>query len=209
MPYSFENVRATMTLGCAGMNSHGARVAWVVGEIVVGFVHQEERGGRHGLEERGHFIAGDNCTGGIVGIADVDDARFGGAGRGHFREVVTMVGGKWDQHGIGVQDARVVKHSFESGRGGDDVLCGIKEGVVRSAENFGGAAAEDNIFGLQVIFLRKRVLHLAIGFIGVAIRDGAAIGEGCAGLGRRAIGVFVEAQADGAGGHRFALCRIQ
>src|SRR5271169_7210522 len=133
-----------------GNEFEGTRVARVVGEIEVGFVHDDQRGGRHGLHEGGEFIAGDDGAGGIVGVADVGDAGFGGAGRGHFREIVAMVGGERDQHGVGMQDAGVVQHGFESGGGGYDVARGVEKGVVGGAENFSRAAAEDDVFGLQV-----------------------------------------------------------
>src|SRR5271154_3094702 len=101
-----------------------------------------------------------------------------------------------------MQDAGVIEHGFESGGGGDYVAGGIEEGVVGSAEDFRGAAAEDDVFGLQVVFLREGGDYFAIGCVGVTVGDGAAVGEGCAGLGRRAVGIFVEVEADGAQGHR-------
>ena len=76
-----------------------------------------------------------------------------------------------------MQHARVVEHGFESGRGGHDVSRGIEERVVRGAENFRGAAAENDIFGFHLVFLREHVREQAISCVGVAIGDGAAIGE--------------------------------
>ena len=81
-----------------------------------------------------------------------------------------------------MQDARVAQDSFESGRGGYDVARGIEEGIVGGAENFRGAATENDIFGLHVVFLRERGNHLAVGFVGVTIGEWAAIGQGRAGL---------------------------
>ena len=78
----------------------GARVAWVVNEIEVGFIHDDQGRGRHGLHKRGEFIVGDDGAGGIIGIADVGDAGFRGAGCGHFGKVVAMVGGERNQDGL-------------------------------------------------------------------------------------------------------------
>ncbi len=66
-----------------------------------------------------------------------------------------MIGGERDQDSIGVQNARVVEDGFKSGRGGYNVAGGIEEGVVRGAEDFRGAAAEDDISGFTLYFCAR------------------------------------------------------
>ena len=63
-----------------------------------------------------------------------------------------MVGGQRNLHGVGMQHARVVQHGFESGRGGYHIAAWNEERVIGGAQNFRGAAAQDNIFGLQMYF---------------------------------------------------------
>src|ERR1700723_3632872 len=97
-----------------------------------------------------------------------------------------------------MEHACIVQHGFEGGGGGYDVARGIEESVVGGAENFRGAAAENNIFGLHVEFLREPGDYVEIGLVGITVGDGAAIGEGGAGFGRGAVGVFVEVRGVGA-----------
>ena len=155
-----------------GDEFEGACVARVVDEIEVGFVHDDQCGGRHGLHERGEFIAGDDGAGGIVGIADIDDARFRGAGRGHFRKVVAMVGGERDQDGSWSCSTRAYSSTASKvGAAATTFRAGSRKAASAARQNFRGAAAENDIFGFHLVFLREHVRELAISSVGIAIGD--------------------------------------
>ena len=74
--------------------------------VMVSLVHQNHRVARHLVEELAHFFLRRNAGGGIVRIADVNQALVRGGQ--HLLQVMTEAAGKRDLQDFRLVDARVI-----------------------------------------------------------------------------------------------------
>ena len=186
-----------------------ALILRTVGVMIIRLVHQNHGVVRHALDKLAHFVFRSDAGGGIIRIADVNQAALR-CGQ-HLPQIVTKIRRERNFHDLCAVALRMVKDGFE-GRIGDHERAALAfaqrtgENVGGQLENLARAVAEQDLIAAHAIEFGER-FHQRIGvLVGITTSQRKGIAHRLECLGRRAVGILVRTQTNdtGDGGRGFA-----
>ena len=183
-------------IGLAREPVEGAGISRVFDKVVVGLVNKNSGGAGDAGKEGVHFVTMDDGGGGVVGIADVNEAGALIAGGGHARKVVTKVRSERHFDRIGSGDAGVAQDSFKGWFSDDDALAGREKSHVGNAEDFARAATKNDVVRLHAMIGGNGFDHAGLERIGIASGDALRAGHGLAGAGKGPVWVLIGIELD-------------
>ena len=127
---------------------------------MVGLVDEHDGRLRHGVKEGRKRSSWCDCSGGVVGVADVDKAAV--RHRAHGVQVVGIGRVERDIDDVGVGAGRRGRECLEGGGGEDELAVRTEEGRCSDAKDLAGAGSEEDLLGADAMqcgqFLDERIL---------------------------------------------------